>query len=197
MFAQGPPDALATSAVGRLGDFTLTAAPTIDLATGTASGPLTLRHPDAIAAMTIFHLPHSLAWPGAGSISLRADMLVSPTQFGLPDFDLSFGDLTANGHIVRSNGTVTGDVEADTLALPPLDLALALPWSSVATAPGTLKLTANRVLYAGQPVLGAAQGTITVGANSLTRDADACRHRRRQPDRQLHRHHHPPAPHQP
>jgi uncharacterized protein involved in outer membrane biogenesis len=168
LFAQGPPDALATSAVGRLGDFSLTAAPTIDLATGTASGPLTLRHPDAIAAATIFHLPHSLAWPGAGSISLRADMLVSPTQLGLPDFDLSFGDLTANGHIVRSNGTVTGNVEADTLALPPLSLALALPWSSVATAAGTLKLTADRVLYAGQPVLGASQGTITVGANSLS-----------------------------
>ena len=49
-----------------------------------------------------------------------------------------------------------------------LSLALALPWSSVATAPGTLKITANRVLYAGQPMLGAAQGTITVGANSLS-----------------------------
>ena len=73
LVAQGPPDALATSAVATLGDFTLTAAPTIDLNTGTASGPVTLRNPDAIAAATIFHLNHGLAWPGAGSISLRAE----------------------------------------------------------------------------------------------------------------------------
>jgi uncharacterized protein involved in outer membrane biogenesis len=168
LVAQGPPDALATSAVATLGDFTLTAAPTIDLNTGTARGPVTLRHPDAIAVATIFHLNHGLAWPGAGSIALRANMLVAPEQFGLPDFDLSFGDLTANGHIVSSNGTVVGDVDADTLALPPLHLALSIPWSSVAKAPGTLNITANRVLYAGQPMFGASQGTITVGPTRLT-----------------------------
>ena len=167
LVAQGPPNALATSAVARLGEFSLTAAPTINLLTDTASGPLTLRNPNAIAAAAIFHLDHSLAWPGAGSIALRADMLASPTQFGLPDFDLSFGDLTANGHIVSSKGTVTGDVEAATLALPPLRLVMSLPWPSVAKAAGTLQLTADRVLYAGQPVLGPAQGTIIVGANTL------------------------------
>jgi hypothetical protein len=165
--AEGPPDALATSAVATLGDFTLTAAPTIDLTTGTASGPVTLRNPDAIAAATVFHIYHGLAWPGAGSISLRANMLISPKQFGLQDFDLSFGDLTANGHLVSTNGTIAGDVEADTLALPPLDLIRALPWSRVSQLPGTLKITANRVFYAGQPVLSAAQGTVTLGAERL------------------------------
>ena len=165
--AEGPPDALATSAVASLGDFTFTAAPTIDLNTGTASGPVTLRNPDTIEAATMFHLEHDLAWPGAGSLSLRANMLISPQQFGLPDFDLSLGDLTANGHVVSNKGTVTGDIEADTLALPPLGLVMALPWSSIAQAPGALKITANRVLYEGQPVLGSAQGSVTVGANSL------------------------------
>ncbi|HTJ91141.1 MAG TPA: AsmA-like C-terminal region-containing protein [Acidocella sp.] len=167
LVAEGPPGALATSAVATLGDFTLTAAPTIDLNTGTASGPATLRNPDAIAAATIFHVNHGLAWPGAGSLSLRARMLISPTQFGLPDFVLSFGALTANGHVVSTNGAVAGDVDADTLALPPLDLIMALPWSRVSQLPGTLKISANRVLYTGQPVLGAAQGTVTVGANGL------------------------------
>jgi AsmA-like C-terminal region len=167
LVAEGPPSALATSAVASIGDFTLTAAPTIDLNSGTANGPVTLRNPDAIAAATLFHLSHGLAWPGAGSLSLRANMLISPQQFGLPDFDLSFGDLTANGHVVSTNGTVAGDIEADTLALPPLGLIMALPWSSVSHLPGTVKITANRVLYEGQPVLGAAQGAITVGANSL------------------------------
>ena len=168
LVAQGPPDALATSAVATLGDFTLTAAPTIDLTTGAARGPITLRHPDAIAAATIFHLNHGRAWPGPGSMALRANMLIAPKQFGLPDFDLSFGDLTANGRLVSSDGTLVGDVEADTLALPPLGLALSIPWSSVAKAPGTLKITANRVLYAGQPMFGAAQGTITAGPTKLT-----------------------------
>jgi uncharacterized protein involved in outer membrane biogenesis len=165
--AGGPPGALATSAVGTLGDFAFTAAPTVDLNAGTASGAVTLRHPDAIAAAALLHLPHGLAWPGAGSLSLRADMLISPQQFGLPDFDLSFGDLTANGHVVGDKGIVTGDIEADTLALPPLSLVMTLPWSGIAQAPGTLKFTANRVLYNGKPALGAAEGTITVGANLL------------------------------
>jgi len=165
--ADGPPGALATSAVGTLGDFAFTAAPTVDLNAGTASGAVTLRHPDAIAAAALLHLPHGLAWPGAGSLSLRAGMLISPQQFGLPDFDLSFGDLTANGHVVSDKGIVAGDIEADTLALPPLSLLMTLPWSGIAQAPGTLKFTANRVLYNGQPALGAADGTITVGANSL------------------------------
>ena len=133
--AAGPPAALATSAVASLGDFTLTAAPTIDLNTGTANGPATLRNPNAIAVATLFHLNHGLSWPGAGSLSLRANMLVAPRQFGLPDFVLSFGDLTANGHAVSSNGIVTGGIQADTLALPPLNLLMALPWSSVARRP--------------------------------------------------------------
>ena len=63
--AAGPPGALAASAVATLGDFTLTAAPTMGLTTGTANGPLTLRNPDAIATAAMFRLNHGLAWPGA------------------------------------------------------------------------------------------------------------------------------------
>ena len=150
---------------------------------------LTLRNPDAIAATTLFHLPHGLAWPGAGSLSLRADMLVSPRQFGLPDFDLSFGDLTANGHIVRSDGIVTGDIEADTLALPPLGLALALPWSSVAHG-GRHAETHRQPRALCRPAGPGRRARDDHRRHQQPdRNADARRHRRRQPDRQLHRHH--------
>ncbi|MBU6419464.1 MAG: AsmA family protein, partial [Proteobacteria bacterium] len=51
--AAGPPTAIATSAVAKLGDFTLTASPVIDLSKPTLSGAISLRHPNAIEAMKV------------------------------------------------------------------------------------------------------------------------------------------------
>jgi uncharacterized protein involved in outer membrane biogenesis len=166
--AQGPTTALATSMVATLGDFTLTAAPVINLAQSSATGPLSLRHPSAIAAFNLFSLSQGLSWPGAGSIALRADFTASPTQFGLPDFVLSLGALTLNGQLLSNNGVLAGHLDADTLALPPIPGTLTLPWTSLATLTGKIALTANRVLYAGAPILGPSAATLTFAHNQTS-----------------------------
>lgn len=198
VFAQGPTTALATSLVATLGDFTLTAAPVINLAQQSATGPLSLRAPNAIAALKIFGLSHAaappvcnlpadppvaslgmdspcappagqiLAWPGAGSLSLRADITAAPTQIGLPDFVLSLGGLTANGRILRTNGVISGQIDSGTLALPPLSPGLNLPWSALAAAQGKITLTTKHVLYNGAEILGSSLGSITLAPNAAT-----------------------------
>ncbi len=162
--AQGPADALATSAVATLGDFTLTAAPVIDLTHMSATGPLSLRHPDAIAAMQLLGLNQGLAFPGAGSISLRARFTASASQYGLNDFILTFGALAANGQIMVQNNTISGQIDADTLALPPLPVSLSLPASL--PVQGKIGINASRVLYAGTPILGPSAASLTLGQNN-------------------------------
>jgi hypothetical protein len=168
LFAQGSPNALATSLVATLGDFTLTAAPVLNLSNQTASGPLTLRHPSAIAAFKIFGLDAGLPWPGPGSIALRADFTASATSYGLPDFVLSMGNLTANGRMLRSNGAISGQIDADTLAIPPLSSGITIPWPLLAGAQGSVDLAANRVLYDGTTMLGASAAHLALAPQSLS-----------------------------
>ena len=164
--AAGRPGALGISAVGNLGDIVITANPVIDIPARTALGPLTLRHPNAIAALSTLGMKAGLAWPGAGSIALRADMLVSPTQYGLPDFVLSFGDLTAGGKVMVAASHVTADIAADTLALPASPLPIALPWTRM-TDQINATLAANRVWFGGQQFLGASAATLTMTPGHL------------------------------
>jgi hypothetical protein len=165
--AAGPPTALATSASLTLGDFSLTASPVLDLAGGTAKGPVTLRHPSAIAAVSLFGLNAGIAWPGAGSLSMRADMTLSRTQFALPDFVVSFGDLTADGTIsVTADHQINGDIAAATLALPPPPAGLTPFWTALSGASGKILVSANRVLVAGTPLLGQTSGSIALQPNS-------------------------------
>jgi uncharacterized protein involved in outer membrane biogenesis len=167
LIAAGPAGALQTSAILTLGDFTLTAAPTLDLLHDTATGALTLRHPSAIAAMKRLGLNASLAWPGAGSIALRADLTASPTQLGLPDFVLSFGDLTATGKISLSNlNQLDADIQADTLALPPVQADLTPFWSILSGTSGKITLSANKTLLAGRQIFGPAAASLTLQPNS-------------------------------
>jgi uncharacterized protein involved in outer membrane biogenesis len=167
LVAAGPPGALQTSAILTLGGFTLTAAPLLDLQHGTAAGALTLRHPSAIAAMKLFGLNAGLAWPGAGSIALRANLTASATQIGLPDFVLSFGDLTATGKISFGNPSrLDADIQADTLALPPPPADLTPLWSSLSGATGKITLSANKTLLAGNQIFGPAGASLTLQPNS-------------------------------
>ncbi len=167
--AAGTPDDLATSAVATLGAFGVTAAPVLNLNAETAAGPLTLRHPDAIAALAPFGLNAGLAWPGAGSIALRADFVVSASEMGLPDFVLSFGDLTANGKILMTpDHKITAQIAADTLALPPLPAKFMIPWNRLSTAQGQIDLAANRVWLGGQQILGPSKASLTLAPHVLS-----------------------------
>jgi hypothetical protein len=167
MTGSGPVGALATSLTGRLGDFSLAATPVIDLPHLTLAGGLLVRHPSAIAAMGIFGLDHSLTWPGAGSFSLRAYVSASPSNYGLPDFVLSLGDTAATGRLMVTNGTMSGGIMADRLALPPLSTSLTLGLSHLGLPPGKLSLTSNQVFYAGAPLVGPSSATLTLGTDNL------------------------------
>ena len=166
--AAGPANALATSASLSLGQISMTAAPTLDLIHQTASGAFTLRHPDAIAAFKAFGLNAGLAWPGAGSIALRANMLLSPAQIGFSDFVLSLGDFTGNGRLIYGfNQQLNGEIDADTLALPPIAAGFIPPWAALGRLQGKIGLSANQVLLAGNPILGQTAASLTLGPNRL------------------------------
>jgi uncharacterized protein involved in outer membrane biogenesis len=161
--AAGPADALATSAVLTLGNVSITASPMLDLLNQSGSGAFTLRHPNAIAAFKAFGLNAGLAWPGAGSIALRGNLLLSATRMGFSDFVLSMGDLTANGTLIYgSNHSLNGQIDADTLALPPVPADFTPLWSYLDNIQGKIGISANRMLVAGNPVLGPAAGNITL-----------------------------------
>jgi uncharacterized protein involved in outer membrane biogenesis len=166
--AAGPASGLSTSASLTLGPITVTAAPSIDLIDQTASGAFTLRHPDAIAAFKAFGWNAGLAWPGAGSIALRANLLLSPTQMEFSDFVLSMGELTANGRLLGGPGRqLNGQIDADTLALPPIPANFAVPWGELAGLQGKIALSANRVLLAGNQIVGPVIANLTLTANGL------------------------------
>jgi uncharacterized protein involved in outer membrane biogenesis len=169
--AAGPADALATSAVLTLGDVSITASPMIDLLNQSSAGAFTLRHPDAIAAFKAFGLNAGLAWPGAGSIALRANLLLSPTQMGFSDFVLSMGDLTANGRLTYgTNHSLNGQIDADTLALPPVPADFAPLWAYLDTLQGKIGISANRMLVAGNPLFGPVAGNITLSPGKFDLD---------------------------
>lgn len=160
--ARGPANALAASAVATLGAFTFTTTPVINLIQPSATGAISLQHPSAIAALGIFGLSQGLTYPGAGSISLRANFTASPTSFGLPNFILSFGDLTAEGQLMSNKGILSGQIAAGTLALPPIPANYTLPWAALAATQGKIGITAERVLYGGNPILGATAASLTL-----------------------------------
>ena len=168
LLAAGPVNALAAGAVLSLGKLSITAAPVIDFPGQSATGAFTLRYPSAIVAFQAFGLDAGLPWPGAGSISLRAEMLLSPARMGLPDFVLSAGDLTASGELLYNRGNgLSGSIDADTLALPPLRPDFAPPWHKLADLQGGIGITATRVLVGGAPFLGPAAAALSLRAGKL------------------------------
>lgn len=171
--AAGVPAALATSAVATLGQFSITASPVINLTKFSLTGPVTLRHPSAIAAFKLFGVNAGLPWPGAGSVSLRADMDLSASSFGLPNFVLSLGDLTAAGHLALTSGnSINANITADTLALPRPPADLSAFWKILPSLNGKIDITANRVLFAGEPWLGASTGHVIMQPGQVTLNID-------------------------
>ncbi len=191
--AAGPPSALATSAVAKLGDFTLTAAPVIDLVNQSASGAISLRHPNVITAMKLLGLgagcarmaplpgypfqgasqpciananDPALAFPGPGALALRARFTAAQDNYGLNDFVLSAGLLNASGQLLETKGHLTGQIDSGTLALPPLPTGLQMP--SALPLSGSIAIKAGQVLYAGIPVFGPASGLLTLAPDNAS-----------------------------
>jgi uncharacterized protein involved in outer membrane biogenesis len=166
--AAGATAALATNAAASLGEFSISASPVLNLDKYSLAGPLTLRHPSAIAAFKLFGANAGLAWPGPGSISLRTDLNLSGGVIDLPNFVISMGDLTAAGKItVSSDDEINGDINADTLALPPLPADLSAFWKILPSLHGKISLNTNQVFIAGTRYLGATNATIAMQPSKL------------------------------
>jgi uncharacterized protein involved in outer membrane biogenesis len=167
LLAAGPVEKLATSLTLSLGDINAFTAPVLDLTKLTAAGPLLLRTPSAIALFKTLGLTAGLPWPGAGSVSVRADFSASPSQLSLPDFVLSMGDLTAAGNFsITPDLTVAGNINADTLALPPVPSDFSPLWAALAAAKGKLAISANRVLLNGDQIFGPSAAGVSLQPGS-------------------------------
>ncbi len=191
MAAAGPPNALTTSAVAKLGDFTLTAAPVIDLTKPTLSGAVSLRHPNAIAAFKLLGFTEgcasmvpvpgypfqlvsptciasvndpALAFPGPGALSLSARFIASPTNYGLSDFVLSAGLLNASGQLLESKGHIIGQIDSGTFILPPIPSRLQIP--SKLPFSGNITWKVGNFFYAGARILGPSAATLIMAPNN-------------------------------
>jgi uncharacterized protein involved in outer membrane biogenesis len=166
--ARGPAAALAASAVARLGQFTFTASPVIDLVHRVASGAFTAQHPEAILVARIFGYDQGLVFPGAGSAALRAQFTASASQYGFNDFVLNFGVLNASGQVMVQNGAVSGQIAAGSVNVPPIPAGMQFP----ATLPlaGKLALSAQAINYNGQPLLGASAASLSWSGNGAALD---------------------------
>ncbi|WP_298215736.1 AsmA family protein [Acidocella sp.] len=191
--ADGRPQALSVSATARLGDFTLTASPQVNLTALTAAGAVTVQHPDAIAALKLLGLGEGcsrlppppayplqgkvsacpagalaagLAFPGPGALGLRAEFIATPDEYGARNFVLNAGRLNASGRLLDQAGKLSGQVDAGTLAVPPLPAGFEMP--EALPLAGSVRLTAGRVLYAGSKVLDASAATLSLAPDGAT-----------------------------
>lgn len=191
--AAGTPTALASATVIKLGDLTFTATPFINLDNASASGAVSLRAPDAIATLKAAGLidgcsrmtpspdypfraaaqpciatPNNpgLAFPGPGSLSMRAAFSISPNQYGLTNFVLNSGWLNASGHLNLQHGLLTGQINAGTLALPALPLNAPIP--DKLPISGQVDVSATQILYAGHRIFGPAIGTFTLAPDTIS-----------------------------
>lgn len=190
--AAGPPGALAATSVIRLGTFDLTVAPLINLTKSSASGALSIRNPDAIAALKMLGLTQGcsrmsplpgypfqsinqpcsardialgLAFPGPGSLSLRAAFTAAPGAYGLTDFILSVGSLNASGRLKLQQQHLTGQINATVLALPALPANATIPVNMPIS--GQISMSAGQVLYAGSDILGPTSGIFTLSPHEI------------------------------
>jgi uncharacterized protein involved in outer membrane biogenesis len=166
--ALGPVAALSTSAVATLGDFTLTATPTIDLVHGAGAGALTVQNPNAIRALSIFNLNRGLDWPGAGSLSLRANAVDTADSQGLADFILSLGRLQASGRLLRQKGVFNGTIDASNLDLRRWPAGAASPWAAISPLTGKLTLRADTLSLERRTLLSPLDAAIDAVPGKLT-----------------------------
>jgi uncharacterized protein involved in outer membrane biogenesis len=187
--AGGAPDSLGLRIAAALGDLNLEAQPTLDIATGAWSGPMTLRHPGAPRLAEMLGLHGAPAWLGDGSLALVARVGFSPAGGGASgggklsadEFDITAGALHATGRlaldIALPSPLLTGRLSAETLPLPlpylrapePLPLGLLGGWSAA------LALEAGRVLVGASPVVEHAAATVTLADRVLRLDKATAR----------------------
>ena len=186
----GPMEALGLKLTLDMADARLEAQPVIDLPARKWAGSVTLRHPGAARLLAMLGVGGAEAWLGEGSLSVIADLAGEPRPNG-PSFigpgfgagrvtaelrDLTAGQLRLSAPLVLDlTGdvpTVSGRIQADTLALPepawrdgtPLPFALLRGWRA------SVPVTARQVLVGRVPMLTQASGTKVLADGVLRLD---------------------------
>ena len=156
--AAGPPDALAVSIQGALGDLGVSAQPVMDLVHDHWQGVITLQHPSAARLLNSLGYGDAASWLGEGSMSVVADAGSDGSSWALAPVTFSLGMLHGSGRIARASARppdarkITGTLVIDTLPWPtpepddPIPVAFLRGWGA------TLGITVNRVMNDLSPV---------------------------------------------
>ncbi|WP_419758080.1 AsmA-like C-terminal region-containing protein [Acidisoma sp.] len=150
--AAGPPNALAVSLQGSLGDLDVSAQPVMDLVHDHWQGPVTLQHPNASRLLRTLGYTDAPAWLGEGSLSVVSNVASDGSSWSLSPVTFSLGMLHGSGRLARASARppaarqITGTLVIDTLPWPepatddPIPVALLRGWEA------TLDITVNRVM---------------------------------------------------
>lgn len=194
--AAGSPNALSLATVVKLGNLTFTATPLIDLSNQSAQGAVSVREPDAIDAFKRLGLINGcsrmrplpgypfqavtqpcvagandpgLAFPGPGSLSLRAYFTAAPDHYSLTSFVANAGLLNGAGWLALQNNQLTGRIDAGTLVLPAVPTQAQVP--DKLPVSGQIALTATRIIYAGDDQFGPLTATLKLAPDAISLSA--------------------------
>jgi uncharacterized protein involved in outer membrane biogenesis len=173
VLAAGAPASLGVRVTAALGDLRLEAMPTLDLASGTWNGTLTLRHPGASRLAEALGVSGAPGWLGEGSFSLVAQVSANGARLSADRFELAAGATRAQGTLALERGesgpNVTGEVTAETLAVPPpkAHTAEPLPMGALLGWQGSIKLDAGQIMFGLTPILHQFGATLSLADGSL------------------------------
>ena len=180
--ASGPPDAVSLSSTAELSDARLQLDGRADLADLRWQGGVSLRHPGAPRLLWSLGAGDVTPWLGEGSLSLQAGVDASSDRVALTGLQLSAGSMRAGGALALSglaagNPVVTGTLDADTLALPPLRPHSGDPFPLGLLRAGGARVAvhAAHVLAGLSPLLEDASARVSLADGALVVDAIAGR----------------------
>jgi hypothetical protein len=156
--AAGPPDAIAVSLQGSLGDLDVSAQPLMDLVHDHWQGAVTLQHPSAARLLRGLGYGDSAAWLGEGSLSIVADAASDGSSWSLSPVTFSVGMLHGSGRLGRASARplserqITGTLVINTLPWPEPALDDPIPVGLLRGWQATLGITVNQVMDDLSPV---------------------------------------------
>ena len=156
--AAGPPDALALSVQGTLGDLDFSAQPVMDLIHDHWQGAVTLRHPSAARLLRGLGYGDAAAWLGEGSFSVVANAASDGSSWAIAPLTFSIGMLHGGGRVSRSSARppderkITGTLAIDTLPWPEPEADEPIPVDLLRGWQATLGITVGEVVDDLSPV---------------------------------------------
>ena len=176
--AAGPPDALAVSVQGSLGDLDVSAQPLMDLVHDHWQGVITLRHPSAARLLRSLGYSDAADWMGEGSLSVVASTVSDGSSWSMSPLTFSLGMLHGSGTLGRAATRVPGSRQMGERQITGRLAIATLPWP--APAPdgpipvdllrgwrATLGITVGEVLDDLSPVATDVQAEVGVSDGTL------------------------------